>query len=140
MVKAYVQNITIEPRGQKNPQLLRVVMHEEYTRIDFGYHTYELYENGGWVKISPETYLEDTSSGRQFKLTNTRNIPISPERHNFKSQKDWLFFSLFFEPIPFKDSIINMIECENKNYSSFNYYDIEIDTKQAHRMVQRINF
>ena len=122
MVKAYVQNITKEPRGQRNPQLLRIVMHEEYTRIDFGYHTYELYIKGGWVKISPKTYLTDQASGRQFKLINARNIPISPDRHNFKSQKDWLFFSLFFEPIPFKDSMIDMIEYENKDIGNFNYY------------------
>lgn len=140
MSKAYVLNITKEPFGKKNPQLLRVILHEEYTRIDFGYQTDQIYIRGGWVKISPNTYLKDFESERKFKLIRAKNIPISPQKHHFQSRKDWLFFSLYFEPIPFKDSVIDMIEKENGDHTDFNYYGIKIDTKEAHRMVQSITF
>lgn len=140
MTKAYVINITKEPAGTKNPQLLRIIMDEEYTRLDFGYQTVKIYKRGGWVKISKDTFLRSTSSNRKFRLIQAKNIPISPQKHHFQSKKDWLFFSLYFEPIPFNDSVFDMIEDENGDGSEFNYFGIEINTLNAHRMVKSLSF
>ena len=34
-----------------NLQLLRVILHEEYTKVDFGYAASGYYIKGGWVRI-----------------------------------------------------------------------------------------
>jgi hypothetical protein len=44
----------------------------------------------------------------------------------FQSVKDWQFFTLYFEPIPQKDCLINIIEEEKPSPNDFNYYGIAL--------------
>ena len=124
--KTILFEIHNSPNGKKNPQLLRVILNEEHTRIDFGYHTYPLYINGGWIKIAPETFIEVKETKKRYLLTKALNIPVSPDKLHFESQKDWQFFSLYFEPLPQINCTINVIEDENPTRDDFNYYDIEL--------------
>ena len=50
---------------------------------------------------------------------------------NFKSTEDWQFFSLYFEPIPQKDCILNMIESEKPTTNDFNYYGIALKMEEG---------
>jgi hypothetical protein len=110
--------------SKQNPKVLRVLLTKEFTRIDFGYTTPWYYEKGGWIKISTTTFLEIAGLTDKYRLKYTDGIPIAPKRTNFKSTEDWQFFSLYFEPIPQKDCIINMIESEKPTSQDFNYYGI----------------
>lgn len=109
---------------KQNPKVLRVILTKEFTRIDFGYTTPWYYEKGGWIKISPKTYLQIEGSSEKFILKDAVGIPIAPKRINFESTEDWQFFSLYFEPIPKKDCTLNMIEAEKPTPNDFNYYGI----------------
>lgn len=111
---------------KQNPKLLRIILTTEFTRFDFGYTTPWYYEKGGWIKISPKTYLQDISSNEKYLLKDATGIPISPERTDFQSTEDWQFFTLYFEPAPQKDCILNMIEVEKPTINDFNYYGIEL--------------
>ena len=113
--------------GESNPKLLRINLFSEYTKIDFGYITTDKYDNGGWIKISPDTFIENINTKVRYKLTNAEGITISPAKLNFESTKDWRYFSLFFPPIPQKDCSINIIEKENGNKNDFNYYDVSLN-------------
>lgn len=112
--------------GASNPILLRISLSPELTKIDFGYTTTDKYDNGGWIKISPDTFIENSQTKKRYTMTNATGITIAPALRNFESKKDWQYFSLFFPPIPQKDCVLNIIEVENGTPNDFNYYDIEL--------------
>jgi hypothetical protein len=49
----------------------------------------------------------------------------------FQSVKDWQFFTLYFQPIPQKDCVINIIEEEKPTPDDFNYYGIELKMNEG---------
>ena len=124
---------TINKKGhsKSNPDLLRIILQSDYTKIDFGYTAKEMYDNGGWIRIAPETYIEITEIGKQFILDRTEGIPISPEHHYFESSKEWRYFSLYFPAIPQTDCILNIIEIKNGSRNDFNYYGVKLKMSEG---------
>ena len=122
----YVVQPIFEEQFKKNPVILRVVLSKEFTRIDFGYAAPWIYNKGGWIHIAPETFIKVKSNNERFKLSKAINIPIAPDRIDFESTEDWRVFSLYFEPIPINDCMIDIIEDENPDENNFNYYNIEL--------------
>ncbi len=109
-----------------NPKVLRVILHPDFTRIDFGYNTTTEFIKGGWIRMSPKTYVQVEGSSDKFLLKETTGITIAPKKVVFQSVKDWQFFTLYFEPIPQKDCVINIIEEEKPSPNDFNYYGIAL--------------
>ena len=124
--KKLVFHLNMLGHGESNPILLRINLFPELTKIDFGYITTDKYNNGGWIKISPDTFIEDVVTKERYTLTNAIGITIAPEKRNFESNRDWQYFSLFFPPIKQKDTLINIIEKVKGNKNEFNYYNIEL--------------
>ena len=122
----YLADIEVGDQRRTNPEIMRIVLTDEFTRIDFGYTTPWYYEKGGWIRISPDTYLQREGTFEKFKLIDAVGISISPNRVDFESTEDWRFFSLYFEPIPKKEGTYNLIEAENPTPNDFNYYGIEL--------------
>ena len=118
-----------------NVQLLRVILHPDYTKVDLGYHTTSLYRRGGWIRMSEETFIQVISLGEKLKLTGNENIPNDGIKHEFKSTKDCLYFSLFFPPIPLKTCKFNLIEKENSTGNDFNFYDVELKISEAIKLL-----
>ena len=109
-----------------NPKVLRVILDREFTRIDFGYNATGQFFKGGWIRMSPKTYVQVQGSAEKFLLKETTGITIAPKKVVFQSVKDWQFFTLYFEPIPQKDCVINIIEEEKPSPNDFNYYGIAL--------------
>jgi hypothetical protein len=124
--KKLVFNLNLLGHGESNPVLLRINLFPDLTKIDFGYTTTDMYINGGWIKISPDTFIENVVTKERYVMTNATGITIAPALRNFESKKDWQYFSLFFPPIKQKDMLINIIEELNGNKNDFNYYNIEL--------------
>lgn len=128
----YLPEITVPATNKTNPVLLRVILSEEQTQLDFGYAALSIYVNGGWIRISPETYLQLGSNGKRYPLKGVKNIALAPEQVEFESRTDWCVFSLFFEPIPIADCVLHMIEAEKPDPNDFNYYNIALrNTKKT---------
>ena len=128
-------HLNIFGHGESNPLLLRINLFPEFTKIDFGYTTTDKYNKGGWIKISPQTFIEDVVTKERYTLTNATGITIAPAKRNFESNKDWQYFSLFFPPIKQKDTFINIIEKVKGNKNDFNYYNIELKMADAIEML-----
>ena len=124
--KKLVFNLNVLGHGESNPVLLRINLFPEVTKIDFGYITTDKYINGGWIKISPDTYIENVVTKERYVMTKAIGITVAPALRNFESKKDWQYFSLFFPPLKQKDTLINIIEVLNGNKNDFNYYNIEL--------------
>ncbi len=129
--KKLVFNLNVIGHGESNPILLRISLYPEITKIDFGYVTTDKYDKGGWIKIAPETFIENTVTKERFVLTNAVGITIAPAKRNFESKKDWQYFSLYFPPIPQKDCILNIIEIIKGNKNDFNYYNVALKMENA---------
>jgi hypothetical protein len=121
--------------SETNPILLRVLLTPEFTKVDFGYTTTNIYFRGGWIKMAPNTFIENTTTKKRYKMINASGITIAPKKHNFKSNKDWQYYSLYFEPIEHKDSIINVIEVEKGTLNDFNYNNIEIKMSNSIELI-----
>lgn len=119
---------TLNKKGHSrgNPDLLRITLFPDHTKIDFGYTAKEMYDSGGWIRIEQDTFIEIKETGKRYFLTHSEGIPINPEHHYFESIKDWRYFSLYFPAIPPTNCTINIIEIENGSKNDFNYYDIEL--------------
>lgn len=129
--KKLVFNLNVLGHDESNPILLRINLFPEVTKIDFGYITTDKYINGGWIKISPDTYIENVVTKERYVMTKATGISVAPALRNFESKKDWQYFSLFFPPIKQKDTLINIIEVENGTANDFNYYNVEINMVDA---------
>lgn len=129
--KKLVFNLNVIGHGESNPILLRISLYPEITKIDFGYVTTDKYDNGGWIKIAPETFIENTVTKERFVLTNAVGITLAPAKRNFESNKDWQYFSLYFPAIPQKDCTLNIIEKIKGNKNDFNYYNVALKMENA---------
>lgn len=118
----------------ENPKVLRVILDPKFTRIDFGYNATRKYIKGGWIRMSPKTYVHVQGSPEKFLLKETTGITIAPKKVEFQSVKDWQFFTLYFEPIPQKDCVINIIEEEKPSPNDFNYYGIELKMDEGNQI------
>jgi hypothetical protein len=125
--KRYLISPNIGEQKKKNPVILRVILSEESTQIDFGYAAPSIYVNGGWIRIAPEAYLQTQGSNNRYSLKQVKNIALAPDQLHFESKQDWRVFSLYFEPIPIQDCVIDMIETENPSDNDFNYYGIKLN-------------
>ena len=125
-----------ESQVRSNPKLLRIVLDNEYTRIDFGYATHSYYIKGGWFNIYPQTHLRVHGIAEPFPLTQTDGVTLAPDRFHFESNKDWAYFSLYFKPIPMKSCVIDVIEQENPTKDNFNYYGVEVWMEEVMGVVE----
>ena len=125
--KCYLVSISIPKDQRWNPEVLRVVLSEDFTQIDFGYVAEWIYEKGGWIRIAPHTFIKVHGSDKRYGIKEAINITIAPEQHHFESTEDWQVFTLRFEPIPIKDCVIDIIEEVNPDENDFNFYGIELN-------------
>lgn len=124
--KRLVFHLNTLGHGESNPILLRINLFPELTKIDFGYITTDKYNNGGWIKISPDTFIENVETKERYTMTNAVGITVAPAKRNFESNKDWQYFSLYFPPMKQKDTLINIIEKIKGNKNDFNYYNVQL--------------
>lgn len=127
--KAFLINAPFYETFEGRPKLLRIVFSSEHTKVDFGYQTDSKYIKGGWVRIAPITFIRFQNEEIKYVLKDAVNIPISPNHHYFNTQKDWLYFSLYFPAIDLKSGKFDIIEAENGDKTDFNYYNITINMK-----------
>ena len=124
--RSYLAELAIPDQRKLNPKIMRMVLSDQYTRIDLGYVAPWIYIGGGWIRIAPYTFLQVHGSEQRYKLIRAENIPIAPDRHDFESIQDWKVFTLYFEPIPIANCVLDMIEEEEPDENDFNYSNLEI--------------
>lgn len=118
-----------------NLQLLRITVTNIEIKVDFGYQATSHYEKGGWIKISPQTFIRPKGTNKKFILTNATNIPYGPEKLHFNSTIEWRYFSLYFPPLPEDVSFFDLIEKEHGTDNDFNFYGIKLNDKERMSMI-----
>lgn len=106
-------------------KIMRIEMEEDYTRIDF------VYNNGryAWVQIDPNTFIRSCGTKAIYTLVKAVGIPLTPKRHFFKSQKETLYYTLYFPAIPKSVKEIDIIEKEINapGHNYFNFYGVSME-------------
>jgi hypothetical protein len=116
--------------SNENVQLLRIVLSKVETKIDFGYQATDFYDDGGWIKINPLTFIRPSGTSKKFILTNAYNIPYGPEVLQMHSTIGWRYFSLAFPPISEDVELIDLIEEEFGDKNDFNFFRIKLNEKE----------
>jgi len=137
-ISRYLAKIETGQQRKTNPSIMRVILSAEQVRIDFAYAAPWIYVRGGWIRISPNTYIKVQGQEKQYKLIEAKNIAIAPNQHHFESKQDWCVFSLIFEPIPIKDCRIDVIEEEKPTPNDFNYYGIHLTCVKENELLYSI--
>jgi hypothetical protein len=115
--------------SNENVQLLRIIVTKVETKIDFGYQATDFYDDGGWIKINPLTFIRPSGTNKKFILTNAYNIPYGPEVLQMNSTIGWRYFSLTFPPIAEGIDLIDLIEEEFGDKNDFNFFRIKLNEK-----------
>lgn len=124
--KSILFHFQFKGHSETNPELVRILLHPEFTKVDFGYITHNIYNRGGWIRMASDSFIEVIETGKRYPLQTSVGIPIAPEQHYFESKKDWRYYSLLFPSIPQNDCTINIIEIENGITNDFNYFGLEV--------------
>jgi hypothetical protein len=138
-------------REKDNLQLLRITVTNLETKIDFGYQATDHYIRGGWIKISPQTFIQPKGTNKKLILTNATNIPYGPEKLHFNSSIEWRYFSLYFPSIleaptnknPTSKDVVSsksidsfdLIENEKGDETDFNFFKIRLDEEEKKSMI-----
>ncbi len=138
----YIISNPIHKGINNNLQLLRITVTNLETKVDFGYQATSYYKKGGWIKISPKTFIRVNGTKNKLILTNATNIPYGPEKLHFNSTIEWRYFSLYFPSIleepdnkkslmsigePKRIETIDLIEQEDGTENDFNFYGIRLN-------------
>jgi hypothetical protein len=79
---------------------LSILKLESQTIVHCKLKACEIFQQGGWANINPNTYLINRQSNERLKLLFAENIPQTPHRHFFRTPGDCLSFTLIFQKIP----------------------------------------
>jgi hypothetical protein len=72
-----------------------------------------------------------SDNAQKFTLKEAIGIPLSPQKMNFESTEDWQYFSLYFEPIPKQNCIVDLVEAEDPTLNDWNISGISIQLNQG---------
>ena len=113
-----INNPSVKSTSSKHTKINKVTIASNFTAIEITYTNNNHYSYG--INISPCTYI--SAFDKTYKLLNADNITISPNNtpiHDFET----LTFTLYFPPIPFYTTSIDLIESE---YSKMKWYGISL--------------
>jgi hypothetical protein len=115
-------------RDNKNKRItiLRVVIDEEFTRVDFLYWSLKNNNMGKWIQIEKDTYIKALNCDKKLKLIKTENIGVSPNKSFFKTKLNLLNFTLYFPPLPKDVVAFDLIEKDTTNENYFNFHKINL--------------
>jgi hypothetical protein len=97
---------------------------DEFTRIDFIYRSSKAYQNGGWIQMDGNAYIQPVGSTTKCRLIRAIGIPIEPLKYYFKHQGEYHSYSLIFPALPSGTTKIDIIEKEAPG-TYFNFYAID---------------
>jgi hypothetical protein len=97
---------------------------EEYTRIDFVIRSSMIWDNGGWIQMERNAYIQPKGSNQKYRLIKAIGIPIAPTKHFFKRQGEYHTYTLIFPALPKNTDCIDIIE-KLETGTFFNFYNID---------------
>lgn len=130
-----VYNPIVKHQAVSCPEILRINIEDNLTRIDFIYYAKSYYENGGWVQIDRNSFIRPVGSNLKLGMVKVANITIAPAKHWFKSTKDILCYTLYFPPVPKGTKQIDIIEKGASVGTWFNFYGVSMERVRTEKLI-----
>jgi hypothetical protein len=122
--------VLFSPEGMDHTKSLRIKsikLTDECTRIDFIYLSSKVWDNGGWISMESESYIQPVGSTTKYKLIRSVGIPIAPRKYYFKQQGQYHTYTLYFPALPKNTACIDIIE-KLAPGNFFNFYNVDYST------------
>lgn len=122
----------IKHQTQPTSSITSIGMTEKFTRIDF----VTLAGNFAWVQIDPETFIRPARSDVRLTLLKAQGIPLTPRKYYFKTELEFLFYTLYFPALPKGIKRIDIIEKESPDSPEiyFNFYGVALARVKSERL------
>jgi hypothetical protein len=125
-----IRNPKTSTRLNKNISIVRILIDEETTRIDFVYQKNFSKVLKQSFQISPDCYIKICSEDIKYKLLKADNIAIAPFKNCQIGNSVLFAFSLFFPAIPKNAQRIDVVESEAKDKNYFNFYGVNLHSQK----------
>ena len=122
----YNPSVKSPPCSDTEHKIMRIEFDENLTRIDFVYSPPSKYQSGSWVQIYRHSFIRPVGTHQILSLVKAVGIPYEPKKHYFKSNKETLYYTLFFPALPKDVKEIDIIEKEIHYGSWFNFYGVSV--------------
>ena len=116
---------TSEITPNKRMGIERIILHTNYTHVDFVYIASKKYLNGGWIQLHPDCFLRPSGTEIEYKMIEAIAIPIAPSKLHFNAPGQVHHYSLVFPALPKDIEYIDVIEKKEKG-TFFNFYGIAL--------------
>lgn len=124
-----VQHVYESPTSEITPNkrmgIERIILHTNYTHVDFVYITSKKYLNGGWIQLHQDCFLRLSGTEVEYKMIEAIAIPIAPSKLHFNAPGQVHHYSLVFPAIPKDIEYIDIIEKKGVG-TFFNFYGIAL--------------
>ena len=114
------------PCSDSKHKIMRIEIDENLTRIDFVYVPPPEYQNGSWVEIDRNSFIRPVGTKHILSLVRAVGIPYAPRKHYFKSNKETLYYTLYFPALTKDVKEIDIIEKEIHDGTLFNFYGVSV--------------
>jgi len=90
-------------------------------------------QTGGWFCADNNITLKNSKREQNFDLIRSENVPICPQKYEFKRKGEILRFTLYFPPIDADIKFVDLIE--NCDEACFSFYGIILDNDHNKKVV-----
>ena len=112
-----IDHPTFKARTGSIRNVTRIERTPEFTKV----YIHAVFRPKWWISEGKNKFLEDTATGKRYKLTGTEGIEIGKKTFMPESgEKDYV---LIFEPLPARTTCIHLIDPDNKEDHT---YDISL--------------
>jgi hypothetical protein len=103
----------------------RIILHTNYTQVDFVYIASKKFLNGGWIQLHPYCFIRPSGTEIEYKMIEAISIPIAPSKLHFNASGQVHHYSLLFPAIPINCDYIDVIEKKEMG-TFFNFYCVAL--------------
>lgn len=124
-----IQHVYESPTSEITPNkhmgIERIILHTNYTQVDFVYIASKKFLNGGWIQLHPDCFIRPSGTEIEYKMIEAIAIPIAPSKLHFNAAGQVHHYSLVFPAIPKDIEYIDVIEKKEKG-TFFNFYSVAL--------------
>lgn len=107
----------------------RIILHTNYTQVDFVYIASKKFLNGGWIQLHPDCFIRPSGTEIEYKMIEAIAIPIAPSKLHFNAPGQVHHYSLVFPALPKDIEYIDVIEKKEKG-TFFNFYSVALQHQE----------
>lgn len=120
------QNPYVESVGDRLCFITKVEYTKQHTIVSFEH----LNNNNGWIRLAQNIHIK-TPEGKRYNYIKSEGISIAPAMDHFTEGENKRAFTVYFEPLPKKVKVFDILEVVPGSRYDFNFYGVNIEKKRT---------